>query len=89
MQCGNSDRKNKGVKYQKENLGKKTGRRYLGKKINLKSSTIFSTKSLKTQLTHLHGHIIQEIYEICVTIQEYYTNCIREMCQVYNGVQNS
>lgn len=33
MQCGNSDRKNKGVKYQKENLGKKTGRRYLGKKI--------------------------------------------------------
>ena len=59
------------------------------KKIDPKLSTIFSTKPLKTWLTHLHEHITYERYEICTTIQGYYTNCTIEMCQMYKGVQSS
>ena len=48
-------------------------------KFDLKSSTIFSIKPLKTWLTHLHEHITSKRYGICVTVQWYYTNCIREI----------
>ena len=47
------------------------------KKIDPESSNIFSTKQLETWLTHLHGYIISEEYEICTTIQGCYINCIR------------
>ena len=49
------------------------------KKFDYKPSTIFSTKPLKTWLTHLHEHITWEGYKICTTVQNY-TNCTRKMC---------
>ena len=60
-----------------------------GKIFDHKSFTIFSIKPLEIWLNILYGHITYKGYEICATIQGYYTNCVRKMCQVYNGVQDS
>ena len=49
------------------------------KKFDPESSALFSSKLLKTWLIHLCGHMIQEGYEICATIQGYYINCTSEM----------
>ena len=53
-----------------------------GKNFDPKEFTIFSTKPLKTWLTHPHRHITEERYGVCTILQRYYINCTREMCQV-------